>query len=119
MFEPLCFMKTSGMYVSTALRGFFYDTALDMVRTSERERYFKTPDHGGEGVVTTKYRTSQLGDFGGIQFDVVLDIGKRRFNISFVVSSRRLKEGERGVWIDLNTGCVEEDEAPVDPRALN
>lgn len=64
-FEPLCFMRTDGLYVSDETKERLYATAHEMAQTQERRRTFQMPDGSGEGEITTRYRTSNMGDIGG------------------------------------------------------
>lgn len=119
-FEPLCFMRTGGLYMSDDAKERLYATAHEMAQTQERRRTFQMPDGSGEGEITTQYRTSNMGDIGGIQFDAILEVGTRRFDIAFVVNPRQLKEDERGFWITVRfVPADDEDGRPVDPSKLN
>jgi len=106
--QQICFMRTSGLYMTEGMAEQLYLLALDMVREQERLRDFKIEDRDkqvGEGRMTTDYATVCVGHFGGITFDAIVEWETRRFEVSFILDSRYLHEFVPGYWGFSPTPC--------------
>jgi hypothetical protein len=95
--NAICFLRTSGMYMTEDFAWALYRGALEMVEGNLRELEIQAKDVG-EANITTDYKVLALGHRGGIKFLVDASIGSRQFKIEFLLDTRYLREFVPGRW---------------------
>jgi len=111
MSEPICFMQTSGLHITSEIADMLYQLAIEMVNQKAQRLPFEVGEIG-EGLLTTRYKTVAIGCRGGLEFRADIAIESRQFEVSFILDDRYLKEALPMVWIEVPL-C----EMPTSPSA--
>lgn len=119
MYQAICFLNTSGMYVSPGILDLLRAEAVDLATSKEHRRDFS---HAGVcmGSISTQYRTVALGGtISGVKFEATLEINNRTFKVSFIVDERFLFEFVSDGFYVYASKPTEQQSARRDTRTLN
>ncbi len=111
--QSMCFMRTDGLHMTTGLAETLYRHAVDMAEGKSIRRDFRI-GNAGEGCITTNYRTSVMGNYGGVRFDATVAIESRQFEVSFIIDTRYLDRFMPGYWTLMDAEPISDD-----PSMLN